>query len=128
MMLPAGRGAIVNLGSNVAQRAIRQRTAYAASKGAVEALTRAMAVELAPAGIRVNSVTAGYIHSDRWAGLTGEAERRRANIPLGREAAGGEIAGAVLFLASEAASHIAGACLTVDGGVTAQLVPSDCDQ
>ncbi len=127
MMLRQGSGAIVNIGSNTAARAIRNRTAYVASKGAIDALTRAMAVELGPAGIRVNCVVAGYIHTDRWAALTTQAGRRRANIPLGREAEGGDIADAVLFLASDAAARINGTRLVVDGGTLAQLIPTDCD-
>ena len=128
LMRKVGQGAIVNVGSNVAERAIRNRTAYVASKGAVDALTRAMAVELAPVGIRVNCVAAGYIRTDRWSGLAVEATgRRRANIPLGREADGADIAEAVLFLASDAASKIVGARLTVDGGVSSQLTPLASD-
>jgi NAD(P)-dependent dehydrogenase (short-subunit alcohol dehydrogenase family) len=127
MMLKKGSGAIVNIGSNTAERAILKRTAYVASKGAINSLTRAMALELGPQGIRVNCVVAGYIHSDRWASLTTEAVRRRANIPLGKEADGCDIAEAVLFLASENASKINGAGLVVDGGISVQLVPPDCD-
>lgn len=126
-MIASASGAIVNIGSNTAVRAIRNRTAYVATKGAVDALTRAMAVELGPHGIRVNSLMAGYIHTDRWAQLTTEAELRRGNVPLGRECSGDEIAQAALFLASGAASAISGAQLVVDGGVLAQLIPPDRD-
>jgi NAD(P)-dependent dehydrogenase (short-subunit alcohol dehydrogenase family) len=126
-MMKEHGGAIVNVGSNVAFRAIRQRAAYVASKGAIDALTRALAVELGPDGIRVNSVAAGYIRTDRWEGLTDVADRRRANVPLGCESIGRQIAEAVMFLASDAASSTTGACLTVDGGITAQLLPMDCD-
>lgn len=121
-------GAIVNVGSNVAARAVRERAAYIAGKGAIDALTRALAVELGPLGIRVNTVAAGYIRTDRWEGLTDVADRRRANVPLGRESTGNDIAEAVLFLASDAAATTTGACLTVDGGVSAQLTPADCDR
>ncbi len=127
MMLKKGAGAIVNIGSNTAERAIRNRTAYIASKGAINSLTRAMALELGPKGIRVNCVVAGYINTDRWKKLTTEAVRRRANIPLGKEADGSDIAEAVLFLASENAARINGAGLVVDGGISVQLVPPDCD-
>jgi NAD(P)-dependent dehydrogenase (short-subunit alcohol dehydrogenase family) len=126
-MIAAGGGAIINVGSTTAIRAIRNRTAYVASKGAVDALTRAMALELGPHNIRVNSLVAGYIHTDRWATLTTEAARRRANVPLGREASGRDIANAVLFLASDSANGIHGAQLVVDGGVTIQQVPADCE-
>lgn len=122
-------GTIVNIGSNTAERAIRNRTAYVASKGAIDALTRAMAVELGPKGIRVNSVVAGYIHSDRWNDLSEEETNlRRSNIPLGHEATGADIADATLFLASKKAAKINGARLVIDGGCLAQLVPAarDC--
>lgn len=127
MMLKKGSGAIVNIGSNTAERAVLKRTAYVASKGAINSLTRAMALELGPKGIRVNCVVAGYIHTDRWAKLTTEAVRRRLNIPVGKEADGNDIAEAVLFLASENAAKINGTGLVVDGGISVQLVPPDCD-
>jgi NAD(P)-dependent dehydrogenase (short-subunit alcohol dehydrogenase family) len=128
MMIERGCGCIVNIGSNTAERAIRMRTAYCASKAAIDGLTRAMAVELGPHGIRVNGVVAGYIHTPRWDGLSqAETDRRHANIPLGCEASGADIAKAVLFLASDSAAKITGARLVVDGGTLAQLVPSDCN-
>lgn len=128
MMAAQGAGAIVNLGSNTAARAIRSRSAYIATKGGIEALTRAMALELAALGIRVNTVVPGYIRTNRWDSLApGVAERRRANVPLGREATGDDIADSVLFLASERARNITGARLVVDGGCTIQLVPEELE-
>ena len=127
IMVTQGSGSIINIGSNTAERAIGDRTAYIATKGAIDALTRAMAVDLGPKGVRVNNVAAGYIHTDRWESLTTEKERRRANIPLGTEATGEDIAAPVLFLASAAASKITGTRLVVDGGTSSQLVPADCD-
>ena len=128
LMKRRGGGAIVNLGSNVSARAIRQRAAYVASKGGIDALTRALAVELAPHGIRVNTVAPGYIHSDRWATLPrGVARRRRTNVPLGQEASPEDIAQAVLFLASDQAATITGARLVADGGCSAQLYPADVE-
>ena len=128
MMKPRGQGAIVNLGSNVSTRAIHKRCAYLASKGGIDALTLAMAVDLAPHGIRVNTVAPGYIHSDRWATLArAQVRRRRANVPLGREATAEDIAQAVLFLASDQAANITGARLVVDGGCSAQHMPLDID-
>lgn len=127
-MIPRRSGTIVHIGSNTFERAIRNRSAYIASKGAIDALTRAMAVELAPHGIRVNSVVPGYIHTSRWDSI-GDAtrDRRRANVPLGREADAADIGRAVAFLASEAAGNITGASLRIDGGVGAQLYPSDTE-
>jgi 3-oxoacyl-[acyl-carrier protein] reductase len=128
MMIRQGGGAIVNVSSNVSTRAIHKRSAYVASKGGVDALTLAMAVDLGPRGVRVNSVAPGYIHTERWEALSEhETLRRRANIPLGKEASAGEIAAAVLFLASDEASGIHGARLVVDGGCSAQHMPLDVD-
>ena len=124
MMIAQGGGAIVNIGSNVSMRAIRKRAAYCASKGGVDALTRSMAVDLGKYGIRVNNVAPGYIHTKRWNQLSEQdIVRRRANIPLGKEATGDDVADAVLFLASDQAANIHGARLVVDGGCSAQHMP-----
>lgn len=121
-------GAIINIGSNVSTRAILKRSAYVASKGGVDALTLALAIEFGPLGIRVNNIAPGYIHSDRWQSLPpGHAKRRRANVPLGREAMPEDIANAALFLASDAAANITGTRLLVDGGCSAQHLPRDID-
>jgi NAD(P)-dependent dehydrogenase (short-subunit alcohol dehydrogenase family) len=127
MMVKQGKGAIVHVGSNTSERPILDRTAYVAAKGGVDSLTRAMAIELGPLGVRVNMVAAGYINTERWETLApGVAERRRKNVPLGREASAEEIAAAIMFFASEESSRVTGARLTVDGGVTTQMVPPDC--
>ena len=127
-MKRTGGGAIVHIGSNISRRAIHRRAAYQASKGGIDALTLAMAVDLSPHGIRVNAVAPGYIHSDRWTKLSAaDTRRRRANIPLGREAVPEDIAEAVMFLASGAARNITGVRLVVDGGCTAQHMPGDID-
>jgi NAD(P)-dependent dehydrogenase (short-subunit alcohol dehydrogenase family) len=125
MMIEGGvRGTIVNISSNTSERAPRDRSAYVASKGAIDALTRAMAVDLAPYGIRVNTVAPGYILTDRWEHLDAEtAARRRQNVPLGEPATPADVAEAVLYLASDAAANVSGARLVVDGGVTAQFMP-----
>jgi len=128
LMRRRGGGAIVNIGSNVSTRAIHRRTAYLASKGGVDALTLSLAVDLAPHGIRVNTVAPGYIHTDRWAQLApAHVQRRRKNVPLGREATAEDIAAAVLFLASDQAGNITGSRLVVDGGCSAQHMPGDID-
>lgn len=127
-MLKQGSGAIINLGSNTSERAIRKMSAYISSKGAVDALTRAMALELGPRGIRVNTVAPGYIRTTRWDNLSSEQiKRRRANVPLGMEATDRQVADVVLFLASAQASRINGSRLVVDGGCSAQLFPADID-
>lgn len=126
-MVSRGGGTIVNIGSNTAGRAIRDRAAYIASKGAVESLTRAIALELAGYRIRVNCVIPGYIHTERWDTLSEEVKRRRwKNVPLGKESSAEDIGEAVAFLASEKAGNITGSSLLVSGGIDGQLVPPDC--
>jgi NAD(P)-dependent dehydrogenase (short-subunit alcohol dehydrogenase family) len=128
MTAQESKGVIVNLGSNVSTRAIHNRTAYIASKGGIDALTRSMATDLGPLGIRVNMVAPGYIYTNRWDLLSEEVKsRRRQNVPLGKEATGEDIAEAVAFLASDRASAIGGARLVVDGGISAQHLPVDID-
>jgi 3-oxoacyl-[acyl-carrier protein] reductase len=121
-----GAGSIVNISSLAGERAIRGRSAYNASKAALDGLSRAMALELAPCGIRVNTIAAGYIWTPRWEKLTPEdSQRRRLNIPSGGPTAPEEIAQAVMFLCSDAAPTLAGARLVIDGGLGVQQVPPD---
>ncbi len=128
MMAQESKGVIVNLGSNISTRAIHNRTAYIASKGAIDALTKSMATDLGPCGIRVNMVAPGYIYTNRWDVLPSEIKiRRRQNIPIGKEATGKDVAEAVAFLASDHAAAISGARLVVDGGTSAQHLPVDID-
>ena len=128
MLEQESRGVIVNLGSNVSMRAIRNRTAYVASKGGIDALTRSMAVDLGPKGIRVNEVAPGYIYTDRWDRLDETTrKRRRDNCPLRHEATAEDIAQAVAFLASDASKNICGERLVVDAGCSAQHMPQDVD-
>jgi len=128
MLRQETRGVIVNLGSNVSMRAIRNRCAYVSSKGGIDALTRAMAVDLGPKGIRVNMVAPGYIHTDRWDVLDeAKKKRRRMNCPIGMEATADDVAQAVAFLASDASRNICGERLVVDAGCSAQHMPADTD-
>ena len=122
------RGTVVFLSSNTAMRAIRGRTAYCASKGAINSLVRALALDLSPRGIRVNCCAPGYIYTERWDVLDPKiAARRRANCPLGREAKGADIANVVAFLASEESGNMTGEIVTCDAGCTAQHMPADVD-
>lgn len=119
-MAERGGGAIVNISSILARLACRQRTAYITTKGAVESLTRAMALDLAPYGIRVNAVAPGLIATE--ALLTGMPDpelqtRVQSFIPEKRFGHPSEITEAILFLASTAASYVNGAVLGVDGGL-----------
>ena len=122
------RGVVVFLSSNTAQRAIRNRTAYCASKGAINSMVRALALDLAPLGIRVNACAPGYIYTERWDVLDPKiAARRRANCPLGREAKGADIANVVAFLASEDSGNMTGEIVTCDAGCSCQHMPVDVD-
>ena len=124
-----GRGVVVFLSSNTAQRAIRGRVAYCASKGAINSMVRALALDLAPFGIRVNACAPGYIYTERWDVLDPEiAARRRANCPLGIEAKGADIANVVAFLASEDSGNMTGEIVTCDAGCSCQHMPADVDR
>ena len=118
-MLAAKRGAIVNIGSVASERASPGQVGYAASKGGIVAMTRTLAAELAPRGIRVNAVLPGLCA----AGMARRMDRRAhdaqvARIPLGRTGAPEEIAQVVAFIASPAASYVVGQAVVVDGGLT----------
>jgi NAD(P)-dependent dehydrogenase (short-subunit alcohol dehydrogenase family) len=118
IMARAGSGVILSMSSGGATRAHRGNVAYDASKGGIEAMTRAMALDLAPYGIRVNAIVPGVI---RTYDLTDEnAIERGKVVPLGRMGLPEDLAGPTVFLASEDARYITGACLVVDGGVLAQ--------
>ena len=121
-------GTVVFLSSNTAQRAIRGRAAYCASKGAINSMVRSLALDLSPLGIRVNCCAPGYINTSRWDVLDPEiARRRRMNCPLGREASGADIANVVAFLASEDSGNMAGEIVTCDAGCSCQHMPKDVD-
>src|SRR6266545_4466373 len=94
--------------------------AYNATKGAIEAATRALALDLAPFGIRVNAVAPGVISVARRSAV-GRPVRPADVVPVGREGSPGDVAAATAFLASDDASYITGVCLPVDGGLLAQL-------
>ncbi len=118
IMAKAGGGCIINMSSGGATRAHRAFTAYDASKGGVEALTRAMALDLGPYNIRVNALMPGSIDT---AGLDIEQRTLRGeNVPLGRIGEPYDMTGAALFLASDDAAYITGDVIRVDGGMLAQ--------
>jgi NAD(P)-dependent dehydrogenase (short-subunit alcohol dehydrogenase family) len=117
--LKATRGSIVNLGSIMSVTAGAGLSAYAASKGAVLQLTRAMAHDLAPFGIRVNAIAPGVIETPMTEATRADPAaigRFMAHTPMRRVGRPEELAGPVLFLASSAASYVTGALLPVDGG------------
>ena len=118
-------GAIINVSSGGATRAHRGNAAYDAAKGGVEALTRAMALDLGPYGVRVNALVPGSIDSR---GLDPATKRARgADIPLGRVGEVEEVAGPAAFLASGDARYITGQRLVVDGGLLAQQRSATAD-
>lgn len=122
------RGVVVFLSSNTAMRAIRNRTAYCSSKGAINSMVRALALDLAPLGIRVNSCAPGYIYTERWDTLDpAKAARRRLNCPLRKEAKGSDIANVVAFLASDDSANMTGEIVTCDAGCSCQHMPEDVD-
>ena len=124
-------GCIVNMSSGGATNAHRAFTAYDAAKGGVEALTRAMALDLGPYNIRVNALMPGSI--DTTGMSLDDRKLRGENVPLGRIGEVGDMTGAALFLASDDAGYITGDVIKIDGGMTAQqrsatvdiMLPSD---
>lgn len=122
-------GVIVNVSSFASQRAHRMAAAYDASKGGVDALTRAMALDLAPLSIRVNAVAPGPIDVDEHQRHPDDVRAARAAlVPLGRTGTPADVAPVVAFLASDAAAYITGQVIIVDGGMSAQLRPPAADE
>ena len=118
-MAKSGRGSVVNLASAAAHMAHSEQAVYSVSKAGLEALTRVMAFELAPLGIRVNAVAPGTIATEFLAGmLTDEAKAERVRrIPLGRLGDPEDVASVVAFLVSDDARYVTGCSLPIDGGL-----------
>lgn len=120
IMKKQGNGSILNISSMASTYGMPQVIAYTASKSAVEGMTRAMAVELSPSGIRVNCIAPGFIRTSMSSiALDNDPERKRkvlSRTPMGRLGEPEEVADAAYFLVSDAAAYITGVILPVDGG------------
>ncbi|MBO1358878.1 glucose 1-dehydrogenase [Acetobacter sacchari] len=123
-MAERARGAIINLASLTSYVGVPTATPYGSSKSGILGMTRALAAEWAPLGIRVNAIAPGYFRTD----MTREfyenstwVESMQAKIPLGRFGVVDDLVGAAVFLSSDAASYITGQCLPVDGGYLASI-------
>ncbi len=120
----SGRGSVVNLSSVSGLVGTPRRAAYAASKGAIDAMTRSLAMELGPRGIRVNAVAPGVVDTDLWArnrAVPGVIEQIEAQTPMRRWGRAEDIADAVVFLTSDAARFVTAQTLSVDGGMAHTL-------
>jgi NAD(P)-dependent dehydrogenase (short-subunit alcohol dehydrogenase family) len=119
-MLVQGSGSIINISSMAAQYGIPKVISYSASKTAIEGITRAMAVELSPKGIRVNAIAPGFIYSEMTDKALNSDPERKAKVfsrtPMGIMGQPSDIADAALFLALDSARFITGVVLPVDGG------------
>src|SRR5215469_8471347 len=115
----AGGGSIINMGSVLSQLGARNRVAYSASKGAVLAMTRAMALDHAAENIRVNCICPGIVETEMVAAFQMDEAARKQRVamhPMGRFGQPQDVAGLAVFLASDEASWITGAVYNVDGG------------
>ena len=124
LMKASGRASLVNLASIMGHRGLRQLAGYSATKGAVSALTRTLAVEYAPYGIRVNALAPGFIETAMTDRVLKVPQINRALLektPLRRFGTGEDVAKAALFLASDDSAFITGAEIPVDGGMAASL-------
>jgi len=119
-MLQQGRGVIINISSMASQYGLPKVIAYTASKAAIEGMTKAMATELSPKGLRINCIAPGFIATDMSAkALNNDPERKAKALgrtPMGYLGDPADIGDAALFLASDAAKYITGVVLPVDGG------------
>ncbi len=122
LMREKGGGSIINISSIAGHIGLRRQVPYSASKGGVEQLTKSLANDWAEHGVRVNAIAYGFVATDLTAGMLSHAHiapRLLAHIPLGRFGRLDEVAGAAVFLASNASSYVTGHSLLVDGGWTA---------
>ncbi len=122
-MKEKGIGSVVFISSNTAYRAIPNRAAYSASKGGINALTKALAVDLGPFGIRVNVVLPGTIKTERWVQMGSNQTVNGELTPIGDISDFRDIANACWFFGTDLSKNITGSELIVDGGMSCQLYP-----
>jgi NAD(P)-dependent dehydrogenase (short-subunit alcohol dehydrogenase family) len=119
-MLTKNAGCIINISSMAAQYGLPKVIAYSASKTAIDGMTRAMAVELSPKGIRVNAIAPGFIYSAMTEKALNSDPERKAKVfgrtPMGHMGQPEDIGNAALYLASDAAKYVTGVVLPIDGG------------
>jgi NAD(P)-dependent dehydrogenase (short-subunit alcohol dehydrogenase family) len=123
-MVELGRGSVINVSSVSSQVGTPRRSAYAASKGAVDALTRSLAMEYGPHGIRFNAVAPGVIVTSMWErnrAVPGVIEQVEAQIALRRWGLPDDVADVIVFLASDAARYVTAQTIEVDGGMASTL-------
>ena len=122
-MRAAGGGSIVNIGSVLSMVGARNRVAYSASKGAVMAMTKAMALDHAAENIRVNCIAPGIVETEMVARFSTDENARKQRVamhPMGRFGQPQEVASAAVFLASDESGWTTGSVVTIDGGYSAQ--------
>lgn len=125
-MMRRRKGRIINLSSVVAERANMGQCNYAASKGAINSFTRALALELASRGVTVNAIAPGFIETDMSAAVRNKAgDRIKKMIPMRRYGSPEDIARMAVFLASAESSYMTGQVLTVDGGLSLGVASTD---
>lgn len=122
-MLERGRGSVISVSSVAGHVGLRKTLPYNAAKGGVELMTKSLAIDWAPRGVRVNCIAPGFFETDLTAGMREHAalsERLLGQTPMGRFGKADELVGAAVFLASPASSYVTGQSIVVDGGWTAQ--------
>jgi 2-deoxy-D-gluconate 3-dehydrogenase len=123
-LMPNGTGRIINVASILSLLARPGVAAYVATKTGLAGLTRALAVELAPAGVTVNAIAPGYIRTEMTEGLQADTAfdaQVRRRVPMARWGEPADISGAAVFLASDAARYLTGQLIAIDGGLVTAL-------